>query len=202
MIVPVHTRLAPGFKQSGVRRLLSNTPPGLWFSPVRLYAPGPDQALEFAIYLNDTYQLDGRDPSGYVGCMWSIVGVHDQGWKERPIFGKIRYMAYTGCEKKFKIPDYIARVNELVAAVKAGKVDTSAINPGRFHIDFKAHLVGKKGKGCGLRWRRRCHVTQSVPQELPPCGCPGFPSLYFSDSQSVRRRLLRQWTVLNGSAAA
>ena len=25
------------------------------------------------------YELDGRDPSGYVGCMWSIAGTHDQG---------------------------------------------------------------------------------------------------------------------------
>lgn len=24
------------------------------------------------------YELDGRDPNGYVGCMWSICGVHDQ----------------------------------------------------------------------------------------------------------------------------
>ena len=35
-----------------------------------------------------------RDPNGYVGCAWSIAGVHDQGWKERPVFGKIRYMSY------------------------------------------------------------------------------------------------------------
>lgn len=24
------------------------------------------------------YEIDGRDPNGYVGCMWSICGVHDQ----------------------------------------------------------------------------------------------------------------------------
>jgi len=28
--------------------------------------------------------------AGYVGCVWSICGVHDQGWGEREIFGKIR----------------------------------------------------------------------------------------------------------------
>jgi deoxyribodipyrimidine photo-lyase len=32
---------------------------------------------------------DGRDPNGYVGCAWAIGGVHDQGWKERPVFGKV-----------------------------------------------------------------------------------------------------------------
>ena len=71
------------------------------------------------------------------------MGVHDQGWKERPVFGKIRYMAYSGCEKKFKIPDYIARVNQLVEAVKAGKTNCSEVNPGRFHIDF----ASKAGAG-------------------------------------------------------
>ena len=25
------------------------------------------------------YEIDGRDPSGYVCCMWSICGIHDQG---------------------------------------------------------------------------------------------------------------------------
>ena len=120
-----------------------------WAKKILEWTKTPEQALEFAIHLNDKYQLDGRDPSGYVGCMWSIVGVHDQGWKERPIFGKIRYMAYSGCEKKFKIPDYIARVNELVAAVKAGKTDTSAVNPGRFYIDFEAHEAGEGGSKKG-----------------------------------------------------
>jgi len=33
--------------------------------------------------------------------MWSICGVHDMGWTERPIFGKIRYMNYAGCTRKF-----------------------------------------------------------------------------------------------------
>ena len=43
------------------------------------------------------YELDGRDPNGYVGVGWSIMGVHDMGWTERAIFGKIRYMNYAGC---------------------------------------------------------------------------------------------------------
>jgi hypothetical protein len=31
----------------------------------------------FLIYFLQ-YHIDGRDPSGYVGCMWSICGLHDQ----------------------------------------------------------------------------------------------------------------------------
>lgn len=41
--------------------------------------------------------------------MWSICGIHDQGWAERPIFGKVRYMNYEGCKRKFDINAYIAR---------------------------------------------------------------------------------------------
>jgi len=104
-----------------------------WAKKILEWTTSPEQALQFAIWLNDTYSLDGRDPSGYVGCMWSIVGVHDQGWGERAIFGKIRYMAYHGCAKKFKIPEYIARVDALVKAVKAGSTDAVA-NPGLFTV--------------------------------------------------------------------
>ena len=46
-----------------------------------------------------------------------------QGWAERPIFGKIRYMNYNGCKRKFDIKKYVAYVNRLTAAAKgaAGK---------------------------------------------------------------------------------
>ncbi|CAL8078193.1 unnamed protein product [Calicophoron daubneyi] len=72
-------------------------------------ADGPEAALRLALYLNDRYSLDGSDPNGFVGVMWSICGIHDQGWAERPIFGKIRYMNYKGCQKKFSVPMFVAR---------------------------------------------------------------------------------------------
>lgn len=65
-----------------------------WAKKILEWTKSPEEALEIAIYLNDRYSLDGRDPNGYVGCMWSIGGIHDQGWGERAIFGKIRYMNY------------------------------------------------------------------------------------------------------------
>ncbi len=37
----------------------------------------PEDALDISIQLNDKWEMDGRDPNGYVGCMWSICGVHD-----------------------------------------------------------------------------------------------------------------------------
>jgi len=63
--------------------------------------------MRFAIYLNDKYSLDGRDPNGYTGIAWSIGGVHDRAWPERPIFGKIRYMNFDGCKRKFDVDKYI-----------------------------------------------------------------------------------------------
>ncbi|MBP1668621.1 MAG: hypothetical protein H6Q21_987, partial [Bacteroidetes bacterium] len=65
-------------------------------------------------YLNDKYQLDGRDPNGYTGCMWSIGGVHDRAWAERRVFGKIRYMNRAGCERKFDVRKYIEAVDQIV----------------------------------------------------------------------------------------
>lgn len=92
-----------------------------WAKKILEWTAGPIEALAISIYLNDKYELDGRDPSGYVGCMWSICGIHDQGWKERPVFGKIRYMNYAGCKRKFDVDGYIAYVKRLVGDIKKRK---------------------------------------------------------------------------------
>eukprot|EP00163_Fabomonas_tropica_P026994 TRINITY_DN5104_c0_g1_i2.p1 TRINITY_DN5104_c0_g1~~TRINITY_DN5104_c0_g1_i2.p1 ORF type:complete len:464 (+),score=91.65 TRINITY_DN5104_c0_g1_i2:445-1836(+) len=82
-----------------------------WAKKILEWTDSPETALADAIYLNDRYSLDGRDPNGYVGVMWSIVGIHDQGWKERPVFGKIRYMNYAGCKRKFDVAKFVNTVN-------------------------------------------------------------------------------------------
>lgn len=134
-----------------------------WAKKILEWTPSPEEALETAITLNDRYELDGRDPNGYVGarvftthachplrspvrlstprrrghslvllsarqrrpsnthcartasegavvvglpragCMWSICGIHDQGWGERAVFGKIRFMNFAGCKRKFDV---------------------------------------------------------------------------------------------------
>lgn len=78
-----------------------------WAKKILEWTKSPEQAMEISIYLNDKYQLDGRDPNGLVGCAWSIGGVHDRAWTERPVFGKIRYMNYNGCKRKFDIRQYM-----------------------------------------------------------------------------------------------
>ena len=78
-----------------------------WAKKILEWTPSPEEALRIAIYLNDRYSLDGRDPNGYVGCAWAIGGVHDQGWRERPIFGKVRYMNRSGATSKFSVSAYV-----------------------------------------------------------------------------------------------
>ncbi len=84
-----------------------------WAKKILQWSPDPETALETAIYLNDKYQLDGNDPNGYAGIAWSIGGLHDRAWSEREIFGKIRYMSFEGCKRKFDVNKYIMRVSRL-----------------------------------------------------------------------------------------
>lgn len=78
-----------------------------WAKKILEWTSSPEEALYITNYLNDKYELDGRDPNGYVGSAWSIGGIHDRPWKEREIFGKIRYMNYEGLKRKFPIDVYI-----------------------------------------------------------------------------------------------
>jgi len=87
-----------------------------WAKKILEWSPTADEALKRAIYLNDKYELDGRDPNGYAGIAWSIGGVHDRAWQERPVFGKVRYMSRAGCERKFKVRDYIDKVRSWSSA--------------------------------------------------------------------------------------
>jgi deoxyribodipyrimidine photo-lyase len=79
-----------------------------WAKKILEWTPSPEEAQRIAIYLNDRYELDGRDPNGYAGIAWSIGGVHDRAWGERPVFGKIRYMSLNGAKSKFDVARYIA----------------------------------------------------------------------------------------------
>ena len=84
-----------------------------WAKKILEWTASPDEAQSIAIYLNDKYELDGRDPNGYSGIAWSIGGVHDRPWQERPIFGMVRYMNYQGCTRKFNVKEYIRKISEL-----------------------------------------------------------------------------------------
>lgn len=67
---------------------------------------GASWAIKVANILNDFYSIDGGDPNGYTGILWSIAGLHDRPWFERPVYGTIRYMNYNGLKRKFNIEEY------------------------------------------------------------------------------------------------
>ncbi|HTB97809.1 MAG TPA: deoxyribodipyrimidine photo-lyase [Terracidiphilus sp.] len=78
-----------------------------WAKKILEWAPDPARAFEWAVLLNDRYELDGRDPNGYAGIAWSIVGKHDRPWFDRPIFGLVRPMSGKSLAKKFDADAYI-----------------------------------------------------------------------------------------------
>ena len=80
-----------------------------WAKKILEWSLSPEEAIETAVYLNDMYALDGIDPNGYVGILWSIGGLHDRAFSSREIFGKIRYMNEKGCRRKFDVDAYIRK---------------------------------------------------------------------------------------------
>jgi deoxyribodipyrimidine photo-lyase len=80
-----------------------------WAKKILEWTKTPEEAQRIAIYLNDAYELDGRDPNGYTGIAWSIGGVHDRPWFRRPIFGMVRYMSEGGAKSKFDVDAYIEK---------------------------------------------------------------------------------------------
>ncbi len=79
-----------------------------WAKKILEWSGAPQEATEIAVYLNDKYSLDGIDPNGYCGILWSIGGLHDRPFIDRMISGKIRYMSMDGCKKKFDIDKYVS----------------------------------------------------------------------------------------------
>lgn len=92
----------------------------LWAKRILEWSETPEEAFERAAYLNDKYELDGRDPNGYAGIAWSIGGRHDRPWPRRPVFGAIRYMSSDAARRKMNIPAYIRRVDEMAGAESGG----------------------------------------------------------------------------------
>jgi deoxyribodipyrimidine photo-lyase len=81
-----------------------------WAKKILEWTRSPEEAFQIAVRLNDTYELDGRDPNGYEGIAWAIAGKSDRPWFERPIFGTIRYMSAGGASRKFDAEAYIQQI--------------------------------------------------------------------------------------------
>jgi deoxyribodipyrimidine photo-lyase len=83
-----------------------------WGKKILEWSASPEEAFVTTLSLNNKYFLDGRDPNSYAGVAW-VFGKHDRAWFERPIFGKIRYMAASGLERKCDIQGYVDKVAAL-----------------------------------------------------------------------------------------
>jgi deoxyribodipyrimidine photo-lyase len=84
-----------------------------WAKKIVEWTPNVRIAMKVAIYLNDKYEIDGRDPGGYAGIAWSMLGKFDRAWFDRPIVGKRRYMSGGSTGKKFLSALYIEQANAL-----------------------------------------------------------------------------------------
>jgi len=80
-----------------------------WAKKILEWSRSAEQALETAVRLNDRYQMDGRDPSGYANIAWAIGGKHDRPWPPRPVFGTVRSMTEAGMKRKFDVARYVAQ---------------------------------------------------------------------------------------------
>jgi deoxyribodipyrimidine photo-lyase len=84
-----------------------------WCKKILEWSPDYKTAYENSLYLNNKYFIDGRDPNSFTGIAWCF-GKHDRAWKERPIFGKLRYMNANGLERKFDMQGYIDRIEKMI----------------------------------------------------------------------------------------
>ena len=88
-----------------------------WGKKIIEWSRAPEEAFATALYLNNKFELDGRDPNGYAGVAWCF-GKHDRPWQERAIFGNVRYMNDRGLLRKFDADRYVKMIEEL----KIGRV--------------------------------------------------------------------------------
>ena len=85
----------------------------LWGKKIMEWRPTYEQAFTLMEHLNNKYALDGRDPNSYAGILWCF-GKHDRAWgPERPVFGKMRYMASPSMARKIDAKAYIAWTRSL-----------------------------------------------------------------------------------------
>jgi deoxyribodipyrimidine photo-lyase len=89
-----------------------------WGKKILEWTPDPRTAFNRALTLNNRYFLDGRDPNSYANVAW-LFGLHDRGWKERPVYGKVRYMSRGGLERKADPDAYVEKVDRLAARAQA-----------------------------------------------------------------------------------
>jgi deoxyribodipyrimidine photo-lyase len=82
-----------------------------WGKKILEWSKTPEEAFRITLYLNNKYELDGRDPNGFTGVAWCF-GKHDRPWGERLIFGNVRYMNDKGLKRKFDTDEYVRMMSQ------------------------------------------------------------------------------------------
>ncbi|MEJ2216296.1 MAG: deoxyribodipyrimidine photo-lyase [Gemmatimonadota bacterium] len=85
-----------------------------WGKKILEWTESPEAGFRTILTLNNRYFLDGRDPNSFANVAW-VFGLHDRPWKERPIFGTVRYMSASGLRRKMDPDAYVAWVGTLTA---------------------------------------------------------------------------------------
>lgn len=80
-----------------------------WGKKIIEWSPTCQDALETMIRIHDRWALDGRDPNTYTNILWCF-GLHDRPWKERAVFGAIRYMSLEGMKRKTNVDAYLREI--------------------------------------------------------------------------------------------
>jgi len=89
-----------------------------WGKKILEWSPDPRTAFDRTLHLNNKYFLDGRDPNSFANVAW-VFGLHDRGWKERPVYGKVRYMSQGGLDRKADPDAYVEKVDRLAAEAQS-----------------------------------------------------------------------------------
>jgi deoxyribodipyrimidine photo-lyase len=83
-----------------------------WGKKILEWAESPEKAYKTAVYLNNKYALDGNTPNSFAGVAWCF-GKHDRPFKERRIFGMVRYIGESGIRKHFDTLNYVNAIKSL-----------------------------------------------------------------------------------------
>jgi deoxyribodipyrimidine photo-lyase len=88
-----------------------------WGKRIIEWTAFPEEAFRLALYLNNRYEIDGRDPNSFAGVAWCF-GKHDRAWPSRPVFGKVRSMTASGLRRKFDADAYARKYEVSHGAIR------------------------------------------------------------------------------------
>jgi len=77
-----------------------------WGKQIVRWTNTPQHAYRTLLELNDRYFLDGRDPNSYANVGWCF-GLHDQGFQEREVSGKLRPFTTAALKRKGDLSGWV-----------------------------------------------------------------------------------------------